>query len=372
MSTKIKVIVSFVVMTAIMAGIAVLGWVSLESASSSFLNYRRLARLDILTSNIVAAQHQYVSNVRQFRIEYDKPEYMDEAVKIVLENEKRAEEARSLMHLPETKALGDNIRKAMDDMVRLVNAYKGLQVDFMDRYNQIVQPNNQKVGEELMKVADASAAAGNTDATLDAARALHGLSSYRSAVSGFSFSRTPADGARVLEVLDDLNKAIAALRTSVVSEKGVAALKELIAAMDAADKATRTMVGTGKEMDANISSLIALNRQTVKSCDDLDAVITTLRGRTGTENIESNERGQTILLAASIAGVVLAVLMALIIVIGLIRVLRELGGFAGAIAAGNFDYQVKTREKGEIGGMVEAMRKIPDVLNAIVAGYLAL
>ncbi|MDR1491067.1 MAG: methyl-accepting chemotaxis protein [Desulfovibrio sp.] len=372
MTTKIKIIVSFVVITAIMTGIAVLGWTSLESASSSFQNYQRLSRLDVMTSDMVAALQRSVAAVRQFRIQYDRPEYMEEALKAVASTQKLAGEARTLMHLAESVTLEESVRKGTEDQNRLINAYKSLQTDFMAQYIQTVYPSNQQVGEELLEVATISAEGGNVNATLDAAEALHALSAYRAAVSRFAFTRTPDDGTRAIETLDALDKGVAALRTSVVSEKGKAVVKELNAAIDAADKATRTMVDKGKEMDTAISALIIINQQIAKNCDDLSAMITVVTDRTGTENRQSNARGQTIMLAGSIAGVVLAVLMALFIIIGLVRVLRELGGFAGAIAAGDFNYQVKTREKGEIGGMVEAMRKIPDVLNAIVEGYQAL
>ncbi|MDR3175271.1 MAG: hypothetical protein LBU06_01880, partial [Desulfovibrio sp.] len=372
MTTKYKIIVSFVVMTVIIGGVSVLGYVSLDTASSSFMEYRRLARLDVIASDIVAGQHQAAAAMRQFRLEPHKPEHMDAVVRILLDDRKLAEEALTIMQAPETIALGDSIKKGTDDQIGLDESYKVTMTDFMDLYNKTVQPNNRAVGAELAAVAEMSAEAGNVPALLTTALALKDLAWYRSAVSRFAFTRTPGDAKYTLELLDALNKAVAALSGSVVSEKGLVALAKLTTAMGAADKATRTMVDKGKEMDEVLASLVSLSRKVSKDGIDLNRQITVLRGRMGTETLQSNERGQKAMLAGSAVGMALAVLMSLAIVVGLVRVLRDTGGFADAVAAGRFDHQIKTREKGEIGGMIAAMRRIPDVLQTIVADYLDL
>jgi methyl-accepting chemotaxis protein len=372
MTTKYRIIVSFIVTTAITVGVAALGYVSMERASSSFLEYRRLARLNVTASDVTAGQYQTMSASRQFRMSYDKPEYMEAALAALRDSRKRIEDARSMLQLPETLTLADVLIKGMDEQISLNGRFRDLLTDFMTLYDQTVQPNNRIIGEKLTAVVMMSAEANNVDALQAAALALEELASYRAAVARFAFTRIPGDAALAVEALDVVNKAVAALDKSVFSTKGRAAATELLAAAAAADKATRTMVDRGREMDGALASLVLLGRQISQSCADFNRIITTLTERTGTGTMQANAYGQTVMLAGSAAGVVLAVVMTLLVVIGFVRVLRELGGFAGAVAAGKFDYQVKTREKGEIGAMVAAMRQITDVLKSIVEKYLDL
>ena len=72
------------------------------------------------------------------------------------------------------------------------------------------------------------------------------------------------------------------------------------------------------------------------------------------------------MLVLSGGGLIVGAILALVIIVGLIRILNELKNFARAIAAGDFAYAVKRREKGEVGLVLEAIHYIPKVLSGIV------
>jgi len=71
-------------------------------------------------------------------------------------------------------------------------------------------------------------------------------------------------------------------------------------------------------------------------------------------------------------GIIIGLLAALFIVMGLIKVLKDMSSFAISIADGDFQAQVASREKGEIGTMITAMRRIPEVLQSILGDYQTL
>jgi methyl-accepting chemotaxis protein len=80
----------------------------------------------------------------------------------------------------------------------------------------------------------------------------------------------------------------------------------------------------------------------------------------------SNAQAEKALTATGAVGVAAGVLFALFIILGLIKVLKDLDAFAEAVADGDFNYKIKTREKGEIGNMVEHMKLIPEVLTDVM------
>jgi methyl-accepting chemotaxis protein len=65
-------------------------------------------------------------------------------------------------------------------------------------------------------------------------------------------------------------------------------------------------------------------------------------------------------------GLLVGALLAAFIIFGLVRVLGRVSRFADAIAKGDFQAQVDSRERGEIGHMLTAMRQIPAVLTRLV------
>jgi methyl-accepting chemotaxis protein len=85
--------------------------------------------------------------------------------------------------------------------------------------------------------------------------------------------------------------------------------------------------------------------------------------------IRSNAKAEKLVLATSASGLAIGVLVTLFIILGLVRVLGKVSAYAAAVAAGDFDHDVRITEKGEIGKVVEAMHTIPAVLNDILATY---
>ncbi|MCC8194742.1 MAG: methyl-accepting chemotaxis protein [Deltaproteobacteria bacterium] len=72
------------------------------------------------------------------------------------------------------------------------------------------------------------------------------------------------------------------------------------------------------------------------------------------------------MLLAGSGGLVLGIAIALVIVLGIVKVLKDLSGFADAVARGDFSYSLRVKEKGEIGDMITAMREIPVVFEKII------
>jgi methyl-accepting chemotaxis protein len=86
----------------------------------------------------------------------------------------------------------------------------------------------------------------------------------------------------------------------------------------------------------------------------------------GPATVRATEAAQATMLGVAGGGLLGGILLAAFIIVGLVRVLADLAAYADGIGHGDFDRQVKTREKGEIGTMVQALQEIPNMLEKLI------
>jgi methyl-accepting chemotaxis protein len=117
------------------------------------------------------------------------------------------------------------------------------------------------------------------------------------------------------------------------------------------------------------SKIDALGLELIKDFDGYTARAEKRMNTIGPAMVESNARGQQVIMTSSLVGIVIGLLAAFFIIFGLIRILRQVGAFAVSVAEGDFKAQVESKEGGEIGQMLSAMRQIPSVLQSILDDY---
>ncbi|MDL2272852.1 methyl-accepting chemotaxis protein [Desulfovibrio sp. OttesenSCG-928-I05] len=365
MTTKFKIIISFVLMTVLLGAVAVLGYLDLERASDNFSSYRSMARLNVAASDMAKSLNLSIAKVYIFLDAGDQAAIKD-AMKqaddfIALTKSAEADAARqsSIDMLRKLGPLMQQLKAIEGEVETTVN-------DIATQYTTVVSPNGLEVAKHLDSLAVASRDLGNADSLYTAAEAWSHYGMALSVLSRFSESRTLEDAKLVHDRLTPLQQSVARLTSEVQTARGRqitadlnAALTALIDAFLKMEKDATAMVSAlkrGVEVQTTIEADIAAFNA------DVDSMMRML----GTQTLESNEAAQQTMMMVSIVGIVLAIICALYIIIGIVRVLNDLARFAGAVAAGDFSYVVHTHERGEIGRMIEAMQEIPTVLDNII------
>jgi methyl-accepting chemotaxis protein len=207
----------------------------------------------------------------------------------------------------------------------------------------------------------------NEAAVAKAGGTIEALAALNATLGIFAQTRLAGDVKEVYARLNRLQESVADLGKTLVSDEGRAAFAMVTQAYEKVMLAVEAIIKDSATADESTRHVADLNVELARLIGELSKVVDTQINELGPALTEANAFAQSMTLGVSAGGMIVGILIAFIIILGLIRVLREVVAFAGAIARGDFDYQVKTREKGEIGNMVESMKQIPGVLQRVVS-----
>jgi methyl-accepting chemotaxis protein len=368
MTTKWKIISGFVVMLLILGSVAAIGYSSLTGATSAFTEYQRVSRANVLTSDLLAGQNASTALTRQFLISTD-PRLIESARDEIKNNQALIVECKSLLRLKESLDALDTMDKVAVDQLRVSLALEKAVATTVDTYEQKMRPAGQAFTRDLVAMARRAGETGARDAAQAILPMLDSMASVRAAFGRFAYSRTQANADMATEVLAGVGKDMNALKTILATDEGRAMLAELqrpygdmanaAAAMHAAALEALTLTGRLAEMNANVRTLITR----------ISGDINTIMQNQGTRTVRVNETAQKTVLAGAGIGVLCSILLAGFTIFGLVRTLRGMRGFAQAIAEGDFEARIASREKGEVGETLASMRQIPVVLSSILADF---
>jgi methyl-accepting chemotaxis protein len=243
------------------------------------------------------------------------------------------------------------------------------QIKFGELYESSVRPNMQKVGSSLVALTGISGAMGNARAVQLEAEALELLTRIRAANARFAETAKEEDSATIRDYFLAMDKKLDEVAATLLTAEGHAAMQDLHAAYDPAEKATISMQEYATTLNQEIARAMRLNKEMENDLYALNASVTDTRTTVGDSLVASNASAQIFMIIASLAGLLLGLLLAVITVLGIVKVLKDLSLFAEATAQGDFTAQVRTRETGEIGAMIASMKQIPTVLGTILADY---
>jgi methyl-accepting chemotaxis protein len=194
----------------------------------------------------------------------------------------------------------------------------------------------------------------------------HRMMFFMSGMSRFANTGTERDAEIARSYFADVNKEVENLEPLLSTESG---RRTFTAFLDARNK----LADAFERMDAQSAGV----RKSLAMLEDIQHATSDVAGRFNTDVdrrmvdmgalvARANQSSLRTTLITGAAGLLLAAAIALSIVIGIVRVLKQVAGYATAVASGNFAYSLKVRERGEIGGMVQAMRAIPAVLEGVI------
>jgi methyl-accepting chemotaxis protein/CHASE3 domain sensor protein len=364
MTTKIKIISGFVLMMLLAAAMAAVGWRSLGKASDVFSTIERRAGVAVDFTEMVALLNDMTTNSARFM--YRREESFLDAVLGALD--KVSAMLRDAgAHVADAKdtATMNEVEKQLPGIRDLVAQLRSSARNVETAYFDVVRKTELSLQESFGLIGQKMADEGNVEALRALSQAVGALGNCRAVSGRLARSGSAQDGERVIVRFKELGAALDAVGTFLRTDGGREEFDKVMRAYSILLKAGQGNVEAAQVMREALQSYVG-------RLEDIKRTMLALRGNmdarmraANREATEGNRSAQAQMLALSAGALVFGALIALAIVFGLIRVLNGLQTLAGAIADGDFSRSVSLREKGEIGRVAEAMRRIPEVLGHV-------
>jgi methyl-accepting chemotaxis protein len=367
-TTKFKIILGFSLLVAVLVMGAVIGNYGVSTLSGQFTEYSRLTKLDMQLSNILINQTRSTALVRLFLLTFD-PVHADEAVKELELAKGTIAEASSLARRPDEVSTLAAMPGHVD---RQISAYGDIRKGIVSMYAtnlNSMRPLLRQYSEEIVKLGEVCFASGNLEAFRLMTSLQDAFAQYRARITRYIFSRRE-------EQVKELNETRAKLRTrrkliedSLRREEERAQFARLIAVGQQMADALTSMQKDAGQVEELIEKTRELNKQisdSVKYAGELVAEQQRMQDKLTAQTCAALA---SVTLGGAVGGILVAILSAGAILFGILRVLKRVSAYAGAVAGGDFDCDAGIREKGEIGDMVAALKRIPDTLKRILGDY---
>ncbi|MDR2891902.1 MAG: methyl-accepting chemotaxis protein [Deltaproteobacteria bacterium] len=366
-----KIITGFVLMIALTAAVAIIGYMSLNNATSAFSEYRRLARLNVRTSDVVSAQRESTSQMRLFRLTMDQ-NMMTEARKQLDISQSLVADAKTLTARDSTINALNLIDKRTVEQLPLIDAMEKSAMETVSINETKMMPALVALGNELTGLIEFAYTMNNEAGVRENARALNALGSVRGRIARVAYIRTQANMDAANAALVELGKEIDLIEGTLIAPEGRTRFTAI-------RKAYNDVMAGAEIMNLNVQSAIqatagvdAIDAEVEKTAATVSEDINTQMNDQGTLTIETNTTAQSSMMMVAALGLLLGIVVAVMIILGLAKTLRGMSNFANAIAHGDFAARINNHEKGEVGMTIEAMREIPHLLDKLVDEMKAL
>ena len=358
-------------MIMIICVLAVLGYKDAKDTVNGVADSRRLATFNALTSDI--SSDLYHSGYLLFRyMDWNKPE-------LIAESRKEIESALAGIKKAEGLADENSERTTLSDLRTKAQQVSELEAKVLDlmtkaaeQYANVVRVEQTALSDKLLGIAKIAQEINNAAEAYQVTAVLHRLGPVRGGMGRFAQTRSPEDAKTVEGYLANMEKELLTIEPMLVSDSGKKAYADIMLSYSRLKTAFETMRSMFADVNKNLDTLVGLLDTLTSSADTLSAAVDKESNKISADVQADSVAAQQQMIILGIAGLVAGLVIAIFIVMGIIRVLNELGRFAGAVAQGNFNTVVNVKEKGEIGSMVNALKAIPDVLKQIIAAYTSL
>ena len=350
----------------ILLGVVVfLGYSGINNSSGGFAEYRRLARMNIAMSDMETALRGASSELFQF-ISSKDAENVEELRTYMKKAAEQLQIVAEFGLMETTQAMAKTLRENMDTFHKQAEQVQSSLIENHTQYTTVVIPSALSIVASLEDMT-AQALSVNNSAALGRISALWArVALTLSATSRFANTYAANDAVTARGYLGQAETALRSLQEVLTTEGGRRVFSDLDKTFTALRNAFMSMEKLSTTTRDNLSAAAAFLDETVQRAAGFNTEVNENMLKYGAETDESNRNTQRQMAITGAAGLLIGLFIALVIVLGIVRVLNRLSAFAAAIARGEFDHQVAIREKGEIGSMIKAMQEIPQVLENVI------
>ena len=365
MTTKYRIIAGFSIMVVLLGGLVYLGFASLQQGSASFSEYQRLVIFNVAMSDLGTAANLTTSNLYQF-IDTNDATSMKEAEGGIADAAKQIGIARGVVRLQSRKDTLATLDKDVQSAGNMLAEIKASFASSRKLYADTVVPATLKMEESLSSITVFATSVNNAEALTNISETWSELAPTLFSISRFALSRDADDAKAVTEHLKQAGNKLDTLESSLHTDGGKKAFAVLRLSYNDVRSAFQKMESASQAVQKNLEAIDKLmNGMSVKIAS-LNSEVDKQMDAFGVDTLASNDSAQNKMFVIGTIGIVVGLLIAAVIVLGIIRVLRELSGFADAVARGDFTYRIRVTERGEIGRMIDGMRQIPAVFERVI------
>ncbi|MDR1490151.1 MAG: methyl-accepting chemotaxis protein [Desulfovibrio sp.] len=371
MTTKIKIIAGFTIMIILLGGMAIFGYIKIRAGSETFASYRLHAQQNTLSSDLSTTISNTLWRTRRFLATFDTKD-VDYSLGFVDSFIKQSTSGKEISddewRIKTFEAMAQDMMPARQLLVNMRDEVMGVR----KAYDNEARPAYNAMYKAFSDLTQIAYEVGNLEIVFRINRLWAEVTPMVTSLGRFSVSLDDTEAKTATERLNGLKDNIQELGTRLTTERGKQSYATLTENYKNLSGTLARMANMAAKADAQVDKVMELSSSLNKRIDEFSVRLSEEARKESDAVLAANDTSIRAMMILGVAGLLLGVALALFSVMGIVKVLVELSRFAGAIAEGDFDYQVRIHEKGEIGSMVEAMRKIPEVLKAIVEGYLAL
>ncbi len=368
MTTKQKIIIGFLFMVTLQAGLAAFGWFSLNNASKGFDGYSVSANAAVHANAADAYLREAKDRINNFVMTL-RPEFITQARNALTTSVGHVKEARGFETNPsQQRELDVQATRiaAVEGLVRSVEE-KLLRADAS--INEKMAPAANTINQRLTDINTAAREANNAEVLALVDDAYSVFSDLRVAVRLYSTSYQPEDAKAAVKTFQNFAALLPRMEAAIRMDTTRRAHAALTQAFD-------TYSTTFKELDVAIQDASQARQRMIDTVVEVSTFFDHYTedsqknmNRLGVSTSDANAGAQALMLSVGSGGFVLGLLLAAWIIIGVVRVLHRVAGFAGEVAQGNFNARLSVTEGGEIGSMVKSILGIPTTLNEMAAEY---
>ena len=365
MTTKVKIIIGFIVMILLVGGIAGVGYIGVQNGTDGFGEYQRQSNINVACSDMMTGLAQATSFTYDFLSTGDEA-LIAEAQHGLDNFEKLAKAAHDETQIAYRQEGFSHLIKLIQPMKTHAERVRANTVDMLGQYETVRKAYGIMI-DKLKEVGEMARGQHDPEILYVATEIWDDLARCLAAFGRFARSAAEEDGATALERMTNMERALQQLQDAMADSGRQRLVTSIMDAYAMLSESGKAMSSLAERSRARLESMHKGEQEITAFITDFNARIDEEMHLEGDQTLASNVRTQNMMLILSVAGVAFGAAIAVLIIYGLIRVLNDLAAFARSIAGGDFAYAVKTREKGEIGAMVAAMRHIPGTLTQIIS-----
>lgn len=370
MTTKYRIIFGFTLMVLLLVAMAYYGHRNISVSSENFEEYRRVAYLSVVCRDTASTTNAIKSDTFQFLSDLKNKSAIKGAYDGVNPLITLIQRANDLANTPyRTEPLKKVLAAAQKLTASIDVATKNLD-EACELHDKSILPDMRRLTKDMQILGQTLHAAGDTEALGTLSQAWGDMASMQSSLERFNESRDLEEGKKIRDALEIFGKDMEKIRPYLaVSQEGRELYTDISKIKDSTSANVKKMEQLFELANSGVSNLLAEINNIHFALATVNDSIAVELGALGPQILNENHKAQRYMLITSIAGVILGIALAAGIIIGIVRVLSDLSSYASAVSHGDVSRQPKTREKGEIGKVVEAMKLIPVTLNKILEEY---
>lgn len=367
MTTKIKIILGFSVLLVLLCLMAFFGYRSLQTASTGFVDYRRMANVNVNASDLESAVYQTVYYLEQYMGD-KSPAHTQHARESVGKGQQYADQ---ILELTKVETTANSIKKVREIFVGIGGAIDSLEKDaalLNKAYDETCKPLLDKMDKALVELAEGALGSGRPEPLYYQTKVWRSYVDLREDINDLytSVERTGKVD-KLKQSQEAYKKALTEMGASMVREDGQAAYAAITAINDELNKSMVALIKIRAAMQTDAEKIKENSREVIAVATQTNQASDSVMKEAGAATLASNDTAQNQLLITSLIGVLIGAAMAVFIIIGFVRTLGKISLYASEIADGNFNSEIKITEKGEIGVMFTSLRHIPEIFASVIS-----